>query len=677
MFGYKTSFNMLKAKRYFRLKPKSPRARYLMVLVPVLIVAGGVGIALTLAFGSAAAAIYARVSSAKESIVAAQESVRVLDVDKAIVQSGEAVSVFGQAQDDLARLALFRSLPYFGPRIIDVENLLNAGLEASTAVRDALMAVREVANVIRETETVSGAAAGKLPDPATVFKDLTPERKQAILEGLTTDAPKMRYAAGKAGEALKTIDTILADPSAATGFRQPLTDARAKLLTLQNTLTAAAPLAENLPSLLGYPDARHYLVFLENNTELRPTGGFLGTYGLLKVKNADLVSVETRDVYAIDGPSEIGPRPAPPDPIRKYIGIDKWYLRDANWSPDFTVAAPIMEKFFHDEATIAFGAANVPQVDGIIAVTPKIASDILRLVGPIAVDGKTYTADNLVDQLEFQVEKAFAAEGVPASERKNVVGKLTLEVIRRVQSFSLLQLMSVAKVIEDDLREKHLLVWFKDPDVQARALQNNWGGQMRPVDGDYLSVIDANLASLKTDPVVARKITYTIKPETDRTFTGTVAIEYDHRGKFDWKTTRYRTYTRVYLPAGSTLLSVTGAMENDKLKDPKRQPGKADVSDELGRRVFGAFISIEPGEKRTLAFTFRLAPSLTQAIAAGSYRLMVEKEAGTLAHALTLDLDFGKNLRTAVPSEKTQDFGDSRYRQQTDLRIDRAFTVGL
>jgi hypothetical protein len=131
----------------------------------------------------------------------------------------------------------------------------------------------------------------------------------------------------------------------------------------------------------------------------------------------------------------------------------------------------------------------------------------------------------------------------------------------------------------------------------------------------------------------------------------------------------------MYVPSGSTFQGVTGAMYDDKLKDPARRPGTADVADELGRRYFGAFISIEPGETRTLEFRFRLAPKVAEAIAAGEYRLTVAKQPGTLANGLTVDLDFGKKLLSAEPAEKPEKFGDSRYQQTTDLLIDRDFSV--
>ncbi len=79
---------------------------------------------------------------------------------------------------------------------------------------------------------------------------------------------------------------------------------------------------------------------------------------------------------------------------------------------------------------------------------------------------------------------------------------------------------------------------------------------------------------------------------------GKTEITYQNNADFTWKSTRLRTYTRVYVPLGSELISSAGAMENDKIKDPQLQAGQVEAATEFGKTFFGAFISIEPHETR-------------------------------------------------------------------------------
>jgi hypothetical protein len=44
-----------------------------------------------------------------------------------------------------------------------------------------------------------------------------------------------------------------------------------------------------------------YLILFQNNLELRPAGGYIGNFGILKVKNGQIVSLETHDTNIFDG----------------------------------------------------------------------------------------------------------------------------------------------------------------------------------------------------------------------------------------------------------------------------------------------------------------------------------------------------------------------------------------
>lgn len=674
MFG-KKGFNFLSARPVRRPGKYDSHLAFTRNVFLALAVIFMVLAALVLPFWYVSDRVYVLADRGKEDLLAAQKDVETLDFDSAFRHVEDAEAEFSAAQAELKKLEPLVGLPYIGPHLVAADYLLSTGISTSSAIHDVLGIGKDIVAIARETEGLSGSLSGVMPGPATLFKDLTPAQKRQILATLASSGPKVREALAKIDVAIASFDDIPTEGIAAE-FTASLAPFRAKLVTMRDGLTAALPVMEIAPGILGYPSEKHYLFFFQNNTEMRPTGGFLGVFGSILIKDAELGSVVTSDVYALDGPNESQPRPAPPAPIQKYIGITKWYLRDANWSPDFVVSSEVMKRFFREEAAVALAPNVPPPIDGVIGVTPTFAQDIIRIVGPITIEDVTFTADNLVDQLEFEVEKGFVEDGVPFHQRKDIVGKLMEEVIRRMSSLPLSRIIETLAVVERNLKEGHIVLNATAPDLQSVIIAHDWGGKLKTVQGDYLSVIDANLASLKTDAVMRKSVSYAVAPSKTG-YDGKVVITYENRGTFTWKTTRYRTYVRVYVPAGTTLTGWTGAMENDKLKDPARRPGKVDVVDELGRRSFGAFISIEPGEKRSIEFRFSLAPSVVAAIRSGAYRLDVEKQPGTIANGLTLDLDFGKNLSSAVPAEDRKEWGDTRYRFSSDLRIDRMFEIGL
>lgn len=405
--------------------------------------------------------------------------------------------------------------------------------------------------------------------------------------------------------------------------------------------------------LLGYGARSRSLILLLNNAELRPGGGFIGTVGLLEMENARVALLEVTDAYAIDQPAEAFLNIAPPDPLKQYLGLNRWFMRDANWSPDFHRSASTVLDFYEQER----GQSRGEPVDFVIGVTTSFGSQLLELTGPIVVDGKTFTSANLFDLLEYEVERGFTVK----EERKRIFGHLIGEVLHRIENLPLGQWDDLIRLMENGFREKQLMLYSRDISLQSQIERLEWDGRMETGEGDFLMVVDANLGSLKSDPVVKRFISYHLEPEDD-TYRATVSIKYRHEGSFDWKTTRYRTYTRAYVPEGSEFISAEGALKDDKIKNPAREPGEVDVTSELGATVFGAFTAIEPGEERVLSFSYRLPPGVRQAVDEQKmYSLKVQKQLGAADHDLTLDLDFGKRVE----------------KLRTDLRQDRMYTISL
>jgi hypothetical protein len=116
-------------------------------------------------------------------------------------------------------------------------------------------------------------------------------------------------------------------------------------------------------------------------------------------------------------------------------------------------------------------------------------------------------------------------------------------------------------------------------------------------------------------------------------------------------------------------------MQTDKNKaGGKVVPGMVEVYRDLGKTVFAAFWAIEPGESRTLSFTYRLPTPVADALRLGAYRLLVQKQPGSKAR-LTVDAAFAKKVVAATPPEEPKEFGDMRYRVRLPLHVDETVDV--
>ncbi|KKU26068.1 MAG: hypothetical protein UX39_C0013G0015 [Candidatus Magasanikbacteria bacterium GW2011_GWA2_46_17] len=425
---------------------------------------------------------------------------------------------------------------------------------------------------------------------------------------------------------------------------------------------------------LGFKEPRTYLVLFLNNTEMRPGGGFIGAYAAVRVDKGTphILKVEGTEILDNRAPRNVSS--PPPEALKKYLYIERWNFRDSNWSPDFaSSAAKAMELYALENGTAA------SEITGVIGITPTVLQEVLRLSGPVRVGGELYTADNVVQKLEYEVEYGYARRGISFDDRKKVLADMTHALVSRLRYDVFRNWSKYLGLAGGMAKEKHIIVFALEPDTQRVLMLKNWAGTMKSADGDYLLWADANLASLKTDLAMDRELSYSITPTSSGRavisagYMAKVKMKYIHKGKFDQFTTRYRTYARVYTPMGTVFYKVKGSLRNDRTTDP----GTVDQGVENGRQWFGAFISIEPGKTGELEWQFYLSPRVSDQIRAGTYKLLAQKQIGTIANGLTLNLNFGKKVIFASPGEPQDQHGDTQYRIAADLREDREFEVKL
>jgi hypothetical protein len=430
------------------------------------------------------------------------------------------------------------------------------------------------------------------------------------------------------------------------------------------------PFVEMLPSLAGYPDKKDFLVLLQNNDELRPTGGFLGTYGILEVKNGDITRFDTHDIYHLDMPVKDKMSVIPPELIRKYLGVDKWFMRDANWSPDWPTAAEKIAWFYKKENSLLPPQNQInnfsEEFDGFIAITPKFIIDLLEITGPIFINGEEYNKDNFQELLQYKVEAGYVQLGIPSWQRKEVIGEIAKELKTKLFDLSFSRWREIINIFSEDILRKDILLFFQDDRLQNLAKEWGWTGEIKETDGDYLMVVDANLAALKTDAVMNKSISYQVE-QTAGGLIAKVKINYAHNGKFDWRTTRYRTYTRVYVPKGSRLLQVEGVSE-----------GEVETGKEFGKTFFGAFVSVEPGKIGSLYFEYKLPANLVGSAEKGEYELYIQKQPGRDTQELTVDLRLQNEIRLYSPTGfYAEKIGDDRIRWKSDFNADKTFKINF
>ncbi len=424
-----------------------------------------------------------------------------------------------------------------------------------------------------------------------------------------------------------------------------------------------------VPVFLGFSEPKTYLILFLNNTEMRPGGGFIGSYATVRVSQGKMEVLKVEGTEILDKQTPDTWRPTPPPMIQQQLGLDRWYFRDSNWSPDYVVGAQKALEFYKAEGGIASN-----EVDAVIGITPAVLESLLILTGPLTIQGINFTAENVVETLEHEVEYGFEDKGIAFENRKQILQPFFHEILYRLGPDAILHTGKYFDLFEKLAQEKHVLVYFLDEKVQQFMNEKKWTGQVPSVSGDFVLWVDANLAALKTDAKIQRTLQYSIAPvaqSTSSTYVATARMKYNHFGVFDKFTSRYRTYARVYVPQGSVLKEVNSVQKNGR----KTKITQVDQGIELEKQWFGVFFVIEPQEARELEFIYELPSHIKQQVQGQSYNLLVQKQAGLENIGLTLDLNFGTNIQSAVPPEDQKFWGNSTYTYSTDFRTDKSFKV--
>ncbi len=386
-----------------------------------------------------------------------------------------------------------------------------------------------------------------------------------------------------------------------------------KLLPIEPDTQKEIEVANTLTQTFTQKDGKThvFLVLLQNNFELRPGGGFLGQYAVIKVKDGTVVSHVIEDANLLD--QRITVKVTPPWPLTRYAQIKRWKFRDSNFSPDFPTNAEKAQYFYRL-------SGGREAFDGVIAVNATVFDHLLAITGPITIPGYhgIYTADGGALQLEEAVEKAYLGDDVPLEAkqaRKNIMKKIGAEMITRLTTID--NIPKIASIFQEELRDKNIMVFFKEPSLQSLVASVHWDGSVtKDWNHDSLMIVDANLGALKSDYFVKRSLEYSVDFTTGTRATATIAYTYNHTATYgDWRTSDYHTYTRVYTPKGSTYV------ENSRQKTG----GVASQDDEaFNRTVFGYKVDAIMNQSLPTKISYLLPESITE----NNYKLLLQKQSG-------------------------------------------------
>lgn len=440
-------------------------------------------------------------------------------------------------------------------------------------------------------------------------------------------------------------------------YQNSFKDFRLLFAAFLDDLQNLAELGGTIDEILGGQGFRRYLLVFQNPHEMRPTGGFLGSFALMDIKDGKVTNLEVPAGGSYDLQGQLDQYVEPPTPL--LLSNNRWEFQDANWFPDFPASAEKILWFYRHSRQIT--------ADGVIAVNATVLEQLLAVLGPVTDEKRELelSADNALMTIQQIVE---TGPEKMINKPKQIISDLAPQFINFIYNAKPEQIMPLLVSFSEALKSKEIQAYFVDKETEQTIRSYGWSGQILPTlpDQDYLLVVNTNIQGQKSDAEIKQSISHQAVVGDDGIITDTVVVTREHTG-MPGEALYGQTnidYIRVYVPLGSELVSAGGFTWPDEKSFRAPEPWtqkdefllatekevKYDessgtrVTEEFGKTAFGNWIILEPGETRQIQFTYRLPfkiimdnPTTEQSIVkkivgedylSSSYMLVVQRQSG-------------------------------------------------
>ena len=486
-------------------------------------------------------------------------------------------------------------------------------------------------------------------------------------------------------------------------------------------------LADSLSNFLGASAAKRYLLVFQNNAELRASGGFIGSFALIDFSKGAIKNIEVPGGGSYDTEAGLLKKIKAPEPLS--LVRPDWRFWDANWWPDWPMSARKLAWFYEN--------SDGATVDGVIGLTPTVIEKLLTIIGPVDLNDKygsttlgstelteVTTSGLIITADNFWLETQKLAEQKPevTREPKKIIGDLMNKIIAELpKRLSQNNLIPLFKAIEESLTDKNILFYFTDKELEAKMIDLGWGGQIKQTNGDYLNVVNTNIAGGKSDRKIKQQIIHQAEIMPDGSIIDNLTIERTHQAvkREPFAGVRNVNWLRIYVPLGAELLEATGFKPVDKIffekeiagleADPDVLAGESQartdelsgtkIYNELNKTVFANWSQLDPGETTLINLKYRLPFKLTdkkpdtdQALtdrliaAAGaflnreqknlySYSLLAQKQPGMNSSDILSELKLSRNFQPIWRYPANLAAGQNGWRIAENFNQDKIMAV--
>jgi len=389
--------------------------------------------------------------------------------------------------------------------------------------------------------------------------------------------------------------------------------------SLLNDLKNISELSRSLNEIFGGQGTRSYLLVFQNEAEIRPTGGFLGSFAVIEIKDGKIVKLDIPAGGSYDLQGQLSALVEPPTPL--LLSNKKWEFQDANWFPDFKDSAEKMLWFYRYSRNTT--------LDGVIAVNSSVLQRLISLVGPLTDETRNLSLNqmNVISSLQSVVEEGPEKQ---INKPKQILSDLAPQFISSLVNLGPKNTLPMLFNLNEALDQKEIQAYFVASNIQKTIESFGWAGRVAqiPNDRDYLMVVNSNIQGQKSDLQIKQQIYHQALVDTDGSIIDSVTITREHEGTMGQKFYGQTNidYIRLYVPRGAELISAhgftwpdekyfrapaKGATKDETLSAVEEEVGFDQISgtritNEFGKTAFGNWIITDPGTVSTVQFIYRL-----------------------------------------------------------------------
>ncbi len=407
----------------------------------------------------------------------------------------------------------------------------------------------------------------------------------------------------------------------------------------------------DLRNLLASPEEQRVLIMFQNDSEIRPAGGFLGSYGVLSVQGGEMKDLAVQDIYWPDSPLNFNLKLIPPKALQ-HTTTD-WGARDANWFFNFPDSAEAVLSFLESSKVYA---ASSTKFAGAIAINTKVLETLIGAVGPLTLQGydTTITKDNFLEVLQREVETG--PDKQPGKNPKRILSVLAPVLLQRLEALSPDEVKALLGALGEHIANKDIMFYFRDNNIENALASYGVDGSVYTLPtgfwGSYLAVVNADVAGGKTDAVMKQNVEAWIDVGIDGSSVVNVAVKRSHTGTKNedpWYQQDNKDYLKLFTNDGAELLSLQGNTVRPDVngvygKEYMTYPALAKIEatrvylpdegawsmEEAGKEVFSTWLMTKMGETKELDMRFRDPAVGGFALAPGAvYQFVFDKQSGS------------------------------------------------